>query len=120
MLSVMATEAVPSSFAADRITILSPGERSAPTIYLEALAEQVEQGLSLDAAMKQIAQIQVENHNRVPLDISVLENYDAIRPMLAVQMCDPETNQEYLKEKRPLQSERINRYLFCFWFQVIR
>ena len=24
------------------------------------------------------------------------------------------------KEKRPLQSERINRYLFCFWFQVIR
>ena len=68
------------------LTILSPGERSAPTIYLEALAEQVEQGLSLDAAMKQIAQIQVENHNRVPLDISVLENYEAIRPMLAVQM----------------------------------
>lgn len=81
------------------LTILSPGERSAPTIYLEALAEQVEQGLSLDAAMKQIAQIQVENHNRVPLDISVLENYEAIRPMLAVQMCDPETNQEYLKGK---------------------
>ena len=24
------------------------------------------------------------------------------------------------KEKRPLQSERINRYLFCFWFQMIR
>ena len=81
------------------LTILSPGERSAPTIYLEALAEQVEQGLPLDAAMKQIAQIQVENHNRVPLDISVLENYEAIRPMLAVQMCDPETNQEYLKGK---------------------
>ena len=35
--------------------------------------------------MKQIAQIQVENHNRVPLDISVLENYEAIRPMLAVR-----------------------------------
>ena len=66
------------------LTILSPGERSAPTIYLEALAKQVEQGLPLDAAMKQIAQIQVENHNRVPLDISVLENYEAIRPMLAV------------------------------------
>ena len=40
------------------LTILSPGERSAPTIYLEALAEQVEQGLPLDAAMKQIEQIQ--------------------------------------------------------------
>lgn len=29
----------------------------------------------------------------------MLENYEAVRPMLAVQMCDPETNQEYLKGK---------------------
>ena len=79
------------------LTILLPGERAAPTIYLEALAEQVERGMPLDTAMKQIAQIQLENYNRVPLDISILENYEAIRPMLAVQMCDPETNQEYLK-----------------------
>lgn len=81
------------------LTILLPGERAAPTIYLEALAEQVERGMPLDTAMKQIAQIQLENYNRVPLDISMLENYEAVRPMLAVQMCDPETNQEYLKGK---------------------
>ena len=94
------------------LTILSPGERSAPTIYLEALAEQVEQGLPLDAAMKQMRrlpkpviykslpfQTPAGLQDRVPLDISVLENYEAIRPMLAVQMCDPETNQEYLKGK---------------------
>ena len=52
------------------LTILLPGERAAPTIYLEALAEQVERGMPLDTAMKQIAQIQLENYNRVPLDIS--------------------------------------------------
>ena len=81
------------------LTILLPGEQAAPTIYLEALAEQVERGMPLDTAMKQIAQIQLENYSRVPLNISILENYEAVRPMLAVQMCDPETNQEYLKGK---------------------
>ncbi len=81
------------------LTILLPGEQAAPTIYLEALAEQVERGMPLDTAMKQIAQIQLENYSRVPLNISMLENYEAVRPMLAVQMCDPETNQEYLKGK---------------------
>ena len=74
------------------LTILLPGEQAAPTIYLEALAEQVERGMPLDTAMKQIAQIQLENYSRVPLNISMLENYEAVRPMLAVQMCDPETN----------------------------
>ena len=38
------------------LTILLPGEQAAPTIYLEALAEQVERGMPLDTAMKQIAQ----------------------------------------------------------------
>ena len=70
------------------LTILLPGEQAAPTIYLEALAEQVERGMPLDTAMKQIAQIQLENYSRVPLNISMLENYEAVRPMLAVQMCD--------------------------------
>ncbi|MFQ7418393.1 MAG: hypothetical protein ACLRNZ_00090 [Blautia massiliensis (ex Durand et al. 2017)] len=32
------------------LTILLPGEQAAPTIYLEALAEQVERGMPLDTA----------------------------------------------------------------------
>ena len=78
------------------LTILFPGERAAPTIYLEALAEQVERGMPLDTAMKQIAQIQLENYNRVPLDISILENYEAVRPM-----------------NRPLSSRQVKKEKLC-------
>lgn len=81
------------------LTILRPGERAAPTIYLEPLAEQVEKGRPLDSVMRQIAEIQVTYKDQIPMDVSTLGRYETVRPLLSVQMCDPETNREYLKDK---------------------
>lgn len=81
------------------LTILQLGERAAPTIYLEPLAEGLEHGWPLDAVMQQIAEIQVTYKDQLPMDISALENYETVRPMLSIQMCDPEMNREYLKDK---------------------
>ena len=80
-------------------TILQAGERAAPTIYLEPLAEQLEKGQSLDSVMRQIAEIQTTYKNQIPMEVSTLESYETVRPMLSIQMCDPEMNKEYLKDK---------------------
>jgi hypothetical protein len=81
------------------LTILQPGERAAPTVYLEPLAEQVEKGRPLDSVMRQIAEIQITYKDQIPMDISMLEHYETVRPLLSIKMCDPETNREYLKDK---------------------
>ena len=80
-------------------TILQQGEQTAPTIYLEKFAEQLEKGQSLDSVMRQIAGIQTTYKNQVPMDVSILESYETVRPMLSIQMCDPEMNRAYLKDK---------------------
>lgn len=99
--AVISTEEVTKSYdrALTGLTIRLPGERTAPTIYLEPLAEQMENGCPLDSVMQQIAEIQTAYKDQVPMDISILENYETARPMLSVRMCDPETNREYLKDK---------------------
>lgn len=81
------------------LTILKNGEQAAPTIYLEPFAEQVEAGRSISSVLRQIAEIQTAYKDQVPMEGSELENYETVRPMLSVQMCDPETNREYLKNK---------------------
>lgn len=81
------------------LTILKNGEQAAPTIYLEPFAEQVEAGHSMPSVLRQIAEIQTAYKGRVPMEVSELGNYETVRPMLSVQMCDPELNQEYLKDK---------------------
>lgn len=81
------------------LTILQPGEQVAMTIYLEPFAEQTEKGRPLDSIMQQIAKIQTNNKEQLPMDVSMLDNYKTVRPMLSIQLCDPETNREYLKDK---------------------
>lgn len=81
------------------LTILKNGEQATPTIYLEPFAEQVEAGRSISSVLRQIAEIQTAYKDQVPMEGSELENYETVRPMLSIQMCDPETNREYLKNK---------------------
>lgn len=81
------------------LTIRQPGEQTAPAIYLEPFAEQMEAGHPLDSLLRQIAEVHTAYRDRLPFDVSVFENYAAVRPMLSIQMCDPETNREYLADK---------------------
>lgn len=81
------------------LTIFQPGEQVAMTIYLEPFAEQTEKGRTLDSIMQQIAEIQTNSKEQFPMDVSMLYNYKTVRPMLSIQLCDPETRREYLKDK---------------------
>lgn len=81
------------------LTIRKNGEQTAPTIYLEPFAELMEKGISKYNVLQQIAKIQMTYKEQLPMEVSELESYESIRPMLSIQMCDPETNREYLKDK---------------------
>ncbi|XBX09338.1 DUF5688 family protein [Enterocloster clostridioformis] len=80
-------------------TIFQSGERAAPTVYLEPFAEQLKAGRSMDSVMRQIAKIQETYKGPLPIDVSIFERYEAVRPMLSIQMCNPKTNREYLEDK---------------------
>ena len=81
------------------LTILRDGENFSPTVYLEPFAEQVAQGRSLEDALREIAEIQTIHHAHTPVEVSTFMDYEAVRPMLSMKLCDPETNRDYLKDK---------------------
>lgn len=74
------------------------GETIAPAVYLEQYAEQIDNGRSLDSVMREIATIQTNYH--VPaFDLSPLEDYEKVKPVLTIRLYDLEKNQDYLKDK---------------------
>jgi len=81
------------------LIIRKDDETVAPSIYLEHYEEQFGKGRPMDDIMKEIAQIKMENSLELPIDVRGLEDYETARPLLAVRLCDPEKNQEYLKDK---------------------
>ena len=74
-------------------------ETVTPTIYLEHYGEQFGKGRPMEDIMKEIAQIKMESSLELPIDVKGLEDYETARPLLAIRLCDPEKNQEYLKDK---------------------
>ena len=94
------------------LTILLPGEQAAPTIYLEALAEQVERGMPLDTAMKQIAQIQLENYSRVPLNIDQSRINRELIKEYSRQIAQNEQQLEQIRQyKMKLYESMVNGFL---------
>ena len=74
-------------------------ETVTPTIYLEHYGEQFGKGRPMEDIMKELAQIKMESSLELPIDVKGLEDYETARPLLAIRLCDPEKNQEYLKDK---------------------
>ena len=81
------------------LIIRKDDETAAPSIYLEHYEEQFGKGRPMDDIMKEIAQIKMENSLELPIDVKGLQDYETARPLLAIRLCDPEKNQEYLKDK---------------------
>lgn len=74
-------------------------EMIAPTIYLEPYEAQFEKGRPLDSIMREIAQIKMDNSIDLPFNAEGIKDYETVRPLLNIRLCDPERNQEYLKGK---------------------
>ena len=81
------------------LTVLKDGGNMAPTVYLEPYWEEVEKGRLLSSVLEEIAQIQTGENNRGPFDLSMMKDYEKVKPKLFIRMCDPEKNTEYLKDK---------------------
>lgn len=78
------------------LTIMKPGENINPAIHIDKFVKQIHDGRDLDAVMWEIANIRVT----YKCDKSwTLNNYEIIKPLLSIQICDTENNIEYLKDK---------------------
>ena len=81
------------------LTIFKEGSNMAPTVYLEPYWEEIKRGRPLSSVLEEIAQIQLGENNRGTFDLSMLKDYEKVKPKLFIRMCDPEKNTEYLKDK---------------------
>ena len=81
------------------LTIFKEGSNMAPTVYLEPYWEEIKRGRLLSSVLEEIAQIQLGENNRGTFDLSMLKDYEKVKPKLFIRMCDPEKNTEYLKDK---------------------
>lgn len=81
------------------LIIRKDGEMITPTIYLEPYEAQFEKGRPLDSIMREIAQIKMDNSIDLPFNAEGIKDYETVRPLLNIRLCDPERNQEYLKGK---------------------
>ena len=81
------------------LMIRKDGEMITPTIYLEPYEAQLEKGRPLDSIMREIAQIKMDNSIDLPFNAEGIKDYETVRPLLNIRLCDPERNQEYLKGK---------------------
>ena len=62
----------------------------APTVYLEPYWEEIKRGRPLSSVLEEIAQIQLGKNNRGTFDLSMLKDYEKVKPKLFIRMCDPE------------------------------
>lgn len=81
------------------LVIRKDNEIVVPTIYLEHYDVESKKGRPLDDIMREIAKIKIENSVELPFHTDALKDYETVRPMLAIRLCDPEKNKEYLKGK---------------------
>lgn len=81
------------------LIIRKDGETTVPSIYLETYEEQFEKGRSIHEIMKELVQIRTESSMKFPINGKDLSDYGTVRPLLSIRLCDPEKNQEYLKDK---------------------
>ena len=82
-----------------RLTIFKEGSNMAPTVYKEPYWEEIKRGRPLSSVLEEIAQIQLGENNRGTFDLSMLKDYEKVKPKLFIRMCDPEKNTEYLRDK---------------------
>ncbi len=72
------------------LTIFKEGSNMAPTVYLEPYWEEIKRGRPLSSVLEEIAQIQLGENNRGTFDLSMLKDYEKVKPKLFIRMCDPE------------------------------
>lgn len=80
------------------LIIRKDNEKVTPVIYLEPYEAENKKGRSLDDIMREIAKI-MENSLELSFHTESLNDYETVRPMLTIRLCDPEKNKEYLKGK---------------------
>ena len=52
------------------------------------------------------------NSLELPIDVKGLQDYETVRPLLAIRLCDPEKNQEYLGTAPvSTSSGRLNKFV---------
>ncbi|MCD8398308.1 MAG: DUF5688 family protein [Lachnospiraceae bacterium] len=82
----------------DGMTILLPGENTAPTIYLDSYYQEYLEGASLSGLAEKILSFHSENQTIPACDISFFTNFEQARKRIICRLVNCEMNQQLLKE----------------------
>lgn len=73
---------------------------SVPCIPLEEVYCRYKEGNSLNACVRQLANLRIQyDHLECLSDLDYVKDYEAVKDKLMIRLCDPELNQEWLDDK---------------------
>lgn len=82
------------------IVIRKEEERACPRIYLDQMYEEYKEGKDVDQCVGDVADVRVEaDAPELEEYMDTLKEYENVKPMLQVRICDPERNKEANKDR---------------------
>lgn len=81
------------------LTAHKEGSGLIPMVYLEPYMGEMRAGRRLASVMRELAGILAEDGREAVPGRVLREDYGKAKPWLAIRLCDPEKNREYLKDK---------------------
>lgn len=80
----------------DGLCISRHSDRIAPTIYLNAYYQQLEEGVPLDSILDEIFQVYTDSSVVPQVDPGILSDFPSLRPKVAYKLIHTESNQKLL------------------------
>ena len=99
--------------ALDGITILYEGETISPTIYLNELYAQYEDGRSMEEIVRDVLTLYRSSRCQPAFEIGCLKNFEYVRDRVVFKLINYEENREMLKE---MPHRRILDLAMVFYF----
>ena len=81
------------------VTITVPDSNISPTIYINSMYEQYQNGKPMEEILAQIASIQAEHDKDVSIDITSITDYDKVQGKISARLVNADNNQELLSQR---------------------
>lgn len=82
----------------DGLVLMEKNNDIAPTIYLNRLYEEYKRGKDIDAIIREIETIYVDNKPKLSFDVNILKKFDTVKDRIVYKVINYRSNEKLLKQ----------------------
>ena len=82
----------------DGLVLMEKDNDIAPTIYLNRLYEEYKRGKDIDAIIREIETIYVDNKPKLSFDVNILKKFDTVKDRIVYKVINYRSNEKLLKQ----------------------